>query len=283
MSTLRQRTINELKLANYSDMTIRNYVRAISDFSNFHGKSPDKLGEEDVKSFLLHSQSRGLAPSSTGILRCAILFFFKRVLKNPMAVKDLPSIRQEKRLPTVLSTSEVERIICSVKNFKHKTILMTFYATGMRLAELRQFRIENIDSQRMTLKFMGKGKKERYVPLSPVLLNQLRQYWRVYQPKDLLFVSNSEEPYHPRTIQSVFEKAKKLAGIKKAGGVHMLRHSFATHLFEANVPAFTIQRILGHNSIVTTQKYVRITNHTIASVKSPLDLLDLNALKESGR
>ena len=174
-----------------------------------------------------------------------------------MEVEHLPSIRQEKRLPMVLSTSEVERLICGVKNFKHKTILMTFYATGMRLEELRLFRVENIDSERMTLKFMGKGKKERYVPLSPVLLNQLRIYWRAYQPKDIFFLSHSQEPYHRRTIQCVFENAKKAAGIKKAGGVHMLRHSFATHLFEAHVPAFIIQRILGHNSILTTQKYLR--------------------------
>lgn len=280
MSALRQRTLNELKLFNYSAMTIRNYIEAISTFAKYHGKSPDILGSEDIKAFLLHSQSRGLAPSSTRILRCAILFFFKHVLKKPMEVEHLPSMRQEKRLPMVLSTSEVERLICGVKNFKHKTILMTFYATGMRLEELRLFRLENIDSQRMTLKFMGKGKKERYVPLSPVLLNQLRTYWRVYQPKDIFFLSHSQEPYHRRTIQSVFENAKKLAGIKKAGGVHMLRHSFATHLFEAHVPAFIIQRILGHNSILTTQKYVRIANQTIAAVKSPLDLLDLSALKE---
>jgi site-specific recombinase XerD len=281
MSLLRQRTLDELKLFNYSTMTIRNYIDAISGFAKFHGKSPDILGSEDIRAFLLYSQSRGLAPSSLRILRCALLFLFKHVLKKPMEVQDLPSIRQEKRLPMVLSTSEVERLIGTVKNLKHKTILMTFYATGMRLEELRLFHLQNIDSQRMTLKFMGKGKKERYVPLSPVLLNQLRKYWRAYQPKDIFFLSRSEEPYHRRTLQVIFENAKKLAGIKKAGGVHMLRHSFATHLFEANVPAFIIQRILGHNSILTTQKYIRIANHSIASVQSPLDLLDLSALKAS--
>lgn len=281
MSLLRQRTLDELKLFNYSAMTIRNYIEAISVFAKFHGKSPAILGSEDIRAFLLYSQSRGLAPSSIRILRCAILFFFKHVLKKPMEVQDLPSIRQEKRLPMVLSTSEVERLIGTVKSLKHKTILMTFYATGMRLEELRLFHLQNIDSQRMTLKFMGKGKKERYVPLSPVLLNQLRNYWRAYQPKGIFFLSRSEEPYHRRTIQVIFENAKKQAGIKKAGGVHMLRHSFATHLFEANVPAFIIQRILGHNSILTTQKYIRIANHAIVSVKSPLDLLDLSALKAS--
>lgn len=283
MSALRQRTINELKLFNYSEMTIRNYIGAISRFAIYHGKSPDLLGSEDIKAFLLHSQSRGMAPSSIRILRCAILFFFKHVLKNPMEVKELPSMRQEKRLPNVLSISEVERLICAANNYKHKTILMTFYATGMRLEELRLFRLENIDSQRMTLKFMGKGKKVRYVPLSPVLLNQLRNYWRVYQPKDIFFLSKSNEPYHRRTIQVMFEEAKKTAGIKKSGGVHMLRHSFATHLFEANIPAFIIQRILGHNSITTTAKYIRIANQTIVAVKSPLDLLDLSALKETVR
>lgn len=189
-------------------------------------------------------------------------------------------MRQERRLPDVLSTSEVERILSAVTDLKQKTILMTFYATGMRLEELRLFRMENIDSHRMTIKFMGKGKRERYVPLSPVLLNQLRLYWKKFQPKGVFFQSIHNEPYHRRTIQAKFAEAKKLAGIKKAGGVHLLRHSYATHLFEASVPAFIIQKLLGHQNIATTQKYVHIANHTITSVKSPLDLLSIHSLKE---
>jgi site-specific recombinase XerD len=157
---------------------------------------------------------------------------------------------------------------------------MTFYATGMRLEELRLFRRENIDSDRMTLKFMGKGKRERYVPLSPILLAQLRIYWRKFKPTGVFFQSKHNEPYHRRTIQVMFEDAKKLAGIKKTGGVHMIRHSYATHLFEAEVPAFTIQKLLGYQNIATTQKYVHIANHTITSVKSPLDLLSIHILKE---
>lgn len=279
MKFLRQKTINELKLFGYSGMTLRNYVEAVSSLAKYHGKSPDTLGEEDIKAFLLYSQRRGLAPSSLRNLRCGILFFFTHVLKREVVVKHIPSMKQEFRLPIVLSTSEIERLIEATTDLKHKTILMTFYATGMRLEELRLFRLQNIDSQRMTLKFMGKGKRERYVPLSPVLLAQLRAYWKVYKPKDIFFPSKFERPYHRRSIQLIFEDAKKLAEIKKPGGVHMLRHSFATHLFEAHVPAFTIQKILGHQNIATTQKYVHVAINTITSVKSPLDLLSLNTLK----
>lgn len=280
MKFLRQKTINELKLFGYSGMTIRNYVEAVSSLSKYHGKSPDTLGEDDIKAFLLYSQRRGLAPSSLRNLRCGILFFFTHVLKQEMVVKHIPSMKQEKRLPMVLSTSEVERLLEVTTDLMHKTILMTFYATGMRLEELRLLRVQNIDSKRMMLKFMGKGKRERYVPLSPVLLNQLRIYWKAYKPDDFFFQSKFKEPYHRRSIQCMFADAKKLAEVKKQGGVHMLRHSFATHLFEANVPAFIIQKLLGHQNISTTQKYVHIANNTITSVTSPLDLLSIHRMKE---
>ena len=279
MKFLRQQTLNELKLFNYSSMTIRNYIDAISDFSRYHGKTPDKLGEEDIKTFLLYSQRRGLAPSTMRNLRCGIIFFFNHVIKRPIEVAHIPSIRQERRLPDVLSTSEIERLLDAVTDLKQKTILMTFYATGMRLEELRLFRLENIDSERMALKFMGKGKKERYVPLSPVLLKQLRLYWKTFKPTGVFFQSKHKKPYHRRSIQVMFEEAKKMTGLKKSGGVHMLRHSYATHLFEANVPAFTIQKLLGHQNISTTQRYVNIANHTITSVKSPLDLLSIHSMK----
>ena len=228
MKILRQQTIDELKLFGYSGMTIKNYVEAVSALARYHGKSPDSLGVEDIKTFLLYSQRRGLAPSSLRNLRCGILFFFTHVLKREMTVEHVPSMKQERRLPLVLSTSEVERLISVVSDLKHKTILMTFYATGMRLEELRLFRLANIDSQRMVLKFMGKGKRERYVPLSPLLLNQLRAYWKVYKPKDYFFLSRFGKPYHRRSLQLLFEEAKQLARIQKPGGVHMLRH-FVRH------------------------------------------------------
>ena len=282
MKVLRQRTIDELKLFGYSGMTIKNYVEAVSGLARYHGKSPDTLSGEDIKTFLLYSQRRGLAPSSLRNLRCGILFFFTHVLKRDMEIDHVPSMKQERRLPLVLSTSEIERLLSAVTDLKHKTILMTFYATGMRLEELRLFRIQNIDSARMVLKFMGKGKRERYVPLSPVLLGQLRAYWKVYKPKDYFFLSRFAQPYHRRSLQLLFEEAKQLARIQKPGGVHMLRHSFATHLFEAGVPAFLIQRLLGHQHLATTQKYVYIANETITSVRSPLDLLALGTLKREG-
>jgi integrase/recombinase XerD len=211
MKFLRQKTIDVLKLYNYSGMTIRTYVQAISDFAHYHGKSPELLGEEDIKTFLLYSQRRGLAASSMRILRCAIVFFYTEVINRKMEVEHIPSIKQEFRLPLVLSTSEIERLLSVVTDLKHKTILMTFYATGMRLEELQMLKIANIDSDRMVIKFMGKGRRERYVHLSP---------------------------------------------------------------------AFLIQRLLGHQNLATTQKYIFIAKDSITSVKSPLDLLSIDVLKE---
>jgi len=278
MKFLRQQTINELKLFGYSGMTIRNYVEAISAFSRYHGKSPDTLHEEDIKTFLLYCQRKGLAPSTMRNMRCGIVFFFTHVIKKEIEIKRIPSMRREHRLPNVLSTSEIERLISATTDLKHKTILMTFYATGMRLNELRLFRLQNIDSGRMTLKFIGKGNRERYVPLSPFLLNQLRAYWKAYKPTDIFFASKFQKPYHVRSFQVLFQEAKKLAQIQKPGGVHMLRHSFATHLFEAGVSALVIQKLMGHQHLATTQKYVHIANPTLTSVQSPLDLLSLSTL-----
>jgi len=283
MKFLRQRTIDELKLFGYSGMTIKNYVEAISAFSKYHGKSPDTLNEEDVKVFLIYSQKCGLAPSSMRIRRCGILFFFNHVLKRDMDVSKVPSMKQERRLPNILSTSEIERIFSVVTDLKEKTILMTFYATGMRLEELRLFQLKNIDSSRMTLKFMGKGKRERYVPLSIVLLKQLREYYKKYKPVDTFFINKFRAPFHRRSIQTIFEDSKKLAGIRKSGGVHMIRHSFATHLFESGVSIHLIQKLLGHHRISTTEKYVHVATHTITSVQSPLDLLDFGAHMEKAQ
>ena len=164
-------------------------------------------------------------------------------LENPMKFLRRKIINELKLFG--YSGMTMRNYVEAATDLKHKTILMTFYATGMRLEELQLFRVQNIDSQRMTLKFMGKGKRERYVPLSPVLLAQLRAYWKVYKPKDIFFSSKFQRPYHRRSIQCIFADVKKLAEIKKPGGVHMLRHSFATHLFEANVQAFTIKKSWG--------------------------------------
>lgn len=278
MNPLRQRLIDELKLFNYSGMTISNYVLAIIALSRFHGKSPDKLGEEDIRNFLLHSQARGLAPSTMRNFRCGIVFFFTHVLRRPFEVERIPSMKQERRLPNVLSTSEIERLLSSAPDLKSKTVLMLFYSAGMRLSELRNFRVQGIDSERMTLKFMGKGKRERYLPLSPILLLQLREYYKVFRPTDYFFTSKFKTPYHIKNFQSIFTNAKKLAGITKAGGVHMIRHSYATHLFEMGVPALHIQKLMGHKNLATTEKYVLISQDTITSSRSPLDLLNINAI-----
>lgn len=278
MKILRQRMIEELNLFGFSPHTKRNYIEAVQKLSHYHGCAPDTLGEQDIKNFLLHCQRKGWAPSTMRNFRCGIDFFFTHVLHRGVEIQRIPSMKQEKRLPLVLSTSEIERILTSVENLKHKTIIMTFYGTGMRLDELNHFKVRDIDSSRMVIKIMGKGKKERYVPLSDILLSQLRNYWRIFKPSDIFFISARNKPYHRRSIAYVFEEVKKLAHITKPGGLHMLRHSYATHLYEAGVPIEIIQRLLGHSNIRTTMKYIYVAKDTITSVKSPLDLLSIDKI-----
>ena len=280
MNLLRQQMIEQLSLFGFSAHTKRNYIEAVGQFSRYHGKSPDKLGEQDIKNFLLYSQRRGLASSSLRILRCGIAFFFTHVLLNPKEIQHIPSLKREKKLPTVLSTSEMERILSTVTKVKHKTVIMVFYATGMRLSELLNFKIEHIDSSRMMLKIVGKGSKERYVALSKTLLNQLRCYWKEYRPTSFLFINSQGKPYSRRTIANIIDEAKELAHITKPGGPHMLRHTYATHLYEAGVAIEVIQRLLGHVNIKTTMKYVYIAQDNITSVKSPLDLLSIDKIME---
>ena len=281
MKILRQRMIEELNFFGFAPHTKRNYVEAVQSFSRYHRASPDKLGEQDIKNFLLYSQRRGLAPSTLRNYRCGIEFLFTHVLRKPMEIQHIPSIKQEKKLPIVLSTSEMERILTTVQNLKHKTVIMTLYATGMRLGELLHFKVQDIDSSRMMIKIMGKGRKERYVNLSEFLLEQLRTYWRKFKPTDTFFMSAHGKPYHPRTIAHIIDEAKTLSHITKPGGAHIFRHSFATHLYEAGIPIEVIQRLLGHRNIRTTMKYIYVARDTITSVKSPLDLLSIDKIMEA--
>jgi len=276
MSILRQKMIDELSLFGFSPYTKRNYVEAVVQLTKFYQKSPLKIGEEEIKRFLLHEQKRGLARSTLRIITNAIRFFYQNVVQQPKSVENVPSIKAPKKLPDVLSMEEVKTLIQLTKNVKHKTILMLLYSTGMRTHELVQLKNQDIDGQRMTVKIMGKGQRQRYLGLSPIMLDQLREYWRIYRPTHLLFTSwKKSVPYSTRSIQRTLHRAKELAGIHKTGGPHLLRHSYATHLYESGVSLPVLQRLLGHRSIKTTSLYIFVAKETVTSVKSLLDMIQL--------
>jgi site-specific recombinase XerD len=202
-------------------------------------------------------------------------FFFHTTLKRDRTTFTIPAPRQRQKLPAILSREEVERVIAATTNPKHRTMLLTTYAAGLRLNEVLHLRVTDIDSARMTIRVeQGKGGKDRYTVLGPRLLDELRRYWKVAHPRTWLFPSHETgQPMDPSALQRVYQTAKLRARIIKPGGIHGLRHAFATHLLEAGVDLHTIQRLLGHGYISTTTRYFQLTRHTESGPDSPLDLL----------
>ncbi|MCU7552909.1 tyrosine-type recombinase/integrase [Chitinophagaceae bacterium LB-8] len=189
---------------------------------------------------------------------------------------DLPRPKKPKKLPGVLAESEVARIILQMKNLKHRALLMTAYSAGLRVSELVKLRIKDIDPGRMMIHIReGKGGKDRMVPLSQTLLETLRIYYQQYKPGEYLFEGENRGPYSTRSAQEVLKKAKRWAGIQKKGSIHLLRHSYATHLLEAGTDIRYIQVLLGHNSLKTTLRYTHVSNLKLGSIQSPLDRLKL--------
>ncbi len=283
MNPLRQKMIEEMDLFGYSNRTKVSYADAVRQLHRYHKSPLSGLTEDDIKSFLLYKKRKGFASSTMRILCSGIRFFYTQVLKTDYKVENIPSIKTSKRLPNVLSTSEVERLITCTDDIMAKTMIMCFYGTGMRLEELRLFPFKNIDSDRMTMKILGKGDKERYVSLSETLLLQLRTYWKHCRPNQFMFENkHTRNPFHRKYLHLRFTEAKERARITKSGGVHMLRHSFATHHIESGTPIYVLQKLLGHADLKTTSKYLWISNSTITSVKSPLDLLVINVSTDDG-
>lgn len=200
-------------------------------------------------------------------------------LKRDRAAFAIPASRQPAKVPHILSTDDVRRILAATANSKHHAMLATAYAAGLRVNELVHLRVTDIDSTRMTIRVeQGKGAKDRYTLLSVRLLDELRIYWRQERPRSWLFASqDSDQPPDPSGIQKVYTVVKRRAGITKPGGIHGLRHAFATHLLEAGVDVHTIQRLLGHRALSTTSRYFHLAHPTLLAHRSPLDLLDVTA------
>jgi len=278
MTPLRKRMIRELELARKSPRTIEAYVYAVQELATYYHRSPERISIEEIRDFIHDLVTRRKLAYSTVNQRLAGLkFFYRQVLGRDDVDLRVPA-KRSKRLPEPLSRTEVARLLQAAEyNPKHRMILMTAYATGLRASELARLQLADIHSERMLIKVhQGKGRKDRYTLLSPRLLEELRNYWRIVRPHGWLFLNRDRNDHLPKgTAQKIYDLCKHRAGITRGRGIHTLRHSFATHLLEAGVDLPTIQRLLGHTSLVTTSKYLHVTSKHLSGTHSPLDLLRL--------
>jgi len=279
MTPLRQKMINEMKVRVYSPRTQQAYVDAVAGLAKFYNQSPDTLKKEDVQAYLLHLQEhKRLSWSSCNVAVSAFRFLYGKTLCMDSMRLAIPPRKKQSKLPEILSTEEVERLFEVTSNPKHRMILMTTYAGGLRVSEVVKLKATDIDKHRMTIRIdQGKGDKDRYTILSELLLKELRLYWKMFRPRVWLFPSpnNPNKHINPSTAQRIYYQAKENAGITKGKGIHTLRHCFATHMLEAGYDVRTIQMLMGHSSILTTMVYLQVTRKKLASTKSPLDLLEI--------
>jgi len=276
MGALRKQMEDDLVVRGMSPRTLESYTGAVSALAKHYGRSPDRISAQEVQRYLLYLiQEKQLAWSSCNIALSGLKFFYRVTLKRSEAQFELPTPRQPQKLPQILAPEEVMRIIESAPNPKHRAILVTTYAAGLRLSEVCHLKVSNIDSARMTIHVeLGKGAQDRYTPLSPRLLTELRRYWVLYRPKTWLFAARHPDlPVLPHTVQRVFKRAKARAGVTKECGIHGLRHAFATHLLEAGVDVPTIQHMMGHSHISSTLRYFHLARKHLGQVPSPLDIL----------
>ena len=258
--------------------TRQTYIESVAKFAKYYDRSPEQISEAEVERYLLYLlQERKLAHSSCNIVASALQFLYRVTLKHREAEFDLPRPKLPQRLPQILSREEVAAIFEHAANLKHRAFLMTTYGAGLRLLEACHLKVADIDSDRMTIRVeQGKGAKDRYTLLSPGLLKELRRYWIAQRPALWLFPSprDPDHPMLPKSADRIYRGAKDRAGITKAGGIHALRHAFATHLLEAGTDVHTIQRLLGHGSLSTTARYFHLAQKHLSGTASPLDLLE---------
>jgi len=271
---LLDRTIKTLKIKAYANNTIELYRGELLQLMRLLKEKPlADLTTDQIKSYLLWLfEFRKSGESKVHSALNALKFCFEQVLYKPKIFIEIPRPKKPFLLPKVIAKEKVSDVIYKNQNIKHRCMLMLAYSAGLRVSEIINIKIADIDSHRMTIFIArAKGKKDRIVPLSPKLLTELRKYYKEYKPKEYLFEGQGNGQYSIRSIQEVFSKAKTNAGVKSKGGIHTLRHSYATHLLESGTDIRFIQELLGHNSINTTLRYTHVSTRTIRNIKSPLD------------
>jgi integrase/recombinase XerD len=277
MGKLHDRMKGDLLLKAYSPHTQSAYLRCARHFASHYMRSPEEMGEKEIRDFLLHLiRDRNASPATLHMYVNALKFLYNITLKRPEAVKEISHPKRPKTLPVILSPEEVLRVFAAIRSVKHKAIIATAYAAGLRISEVCGLRIADIDSQRMRIHVRsGKGKKDRYVMLGETLLALLRQYYQKARPQgEYLFPGyKPHRPICTTAVNQVLRKVVRQAGLSKKVTMHTLRHCFATHLMEAGTDIRILQVLLGHSSIRTTLRYTHITDRLVQKLVSPLDMI----------
>ena len=287
MTRLRKMMLEELERRNYSAGTTRRYLRFVERFAEHFHKSPDKLGPDHLRSYQAYLlKVRKLDPGTVENHVAALRFFFVRTLHRHEFREYLPYPRTRKKLPNILSQEEVARLIDASSSLFQRALLMVLYGTGMRRSELARLKIAHIDSQRMIIHVVdGKGHKDRDLPLSPTLLENLRVYWRRLKPRTYLFPSrmyrDHEQPISDKAVWQACTEAAKKSGLRKAVSPHLVRHAWATHLLEAGTDLRTIQLLLGHEDLEATARYLHLSAQHLQKVANPIEELKLASVDQT--
>jgi site-specific recombinase XerD len=277
MTPLRRRMIEEMQIRNLAPLTQTSYIQQVSLFARHFGRSPENLGRDEIRAYQIYlARDKHLAASSIAVAVAALRFLYTTTLKRDWSVEeDIPTGRRPQQLPTVLSQEEVSQFLDAVKSHKHRVILTVCYAAGLRVSEAVHLKPTAIDSRRMVIRVEeGKGRKDRYVMLSPSLLDMLRDYWKRTHPGEWLFPGDRPgQPISTCAVELACSQARERSGISKPVTPHSLRHAFAVHLLESGADLRTIQLLLGHRSLNTTSRYLRIATNKVCATASPLDAL----------
>ena len=277
MTQLRQRMTDDMTVRGLAENTKKSYLNSVAGLARHYRRRPDRISAPEVQDYLLHlHEQKGLTWQSCNCVRHGVRFLYRITLGLPDPHFYLPGAKTPSTLPRILNRDELVRLFTVTTNRKHRALLMTAYAAGLRASELGRLQLSDIDSERMCLRVdQGKGNKDRYVPLSPRLLDELRAYWRRHRPRHWLFPSDlRSRPMMTRAGPAhIYKAAKDKARIDKPGGIHTLRHCYATGLLEAGVELHVIQRRLGHSSIRSTMRYLHLAHDKTSATPSPLDLL----------
>jgi site-specific recombinase XerD len=269
---------HDIVVRGLSANTQRGYLFVVTDLARYHRRSPGEMSDRDVQRYVRYLiEERRLAWGSLRMMVSGLRFFYWTTLGREPSKFVIPMPKGARKLPEILSREEVARLLSGVTNLRHRVLLMATYGAGLRVSEVTRLRLTDIDSKRMLIRVeQGKGRKDRYTLLSPRLLEELRRYCRVYRPTEWLFPARGgNAPMSTSTAQHLYKTWKVRAGIRKRGGIHGLRHGFATHLLESGTDLVTIQRLLGHDCLETTAHYLHVTPQRLSERVSPLDQLAL--------